>query len=93
MRIIHISLLMSVSVFSTGCGEDVVNAYYYPNKNNLTYHQLFANVGSVENCRLVVRDAAAKRGDPDLVRGDYECCVNPTGEKLGEITICNETVR
>jgi hypothetical protein len=76
-----------------GCGEEQVDAIYYPNKNDLTLHEFIANVGSIENCRIAVRLAAVRRGDSEFVRGDYECGVGPTGEKFGEITVYRDTVR
>lgn len=79
--------------FLTGCGSEQVDAYYYPNKNDLTRHEFFPNVGSLESCRAVVVQAAAKRSDPNLLRGDYECCLGPTGDKLGEISVCRDTVK
>jgi hypothetical protein len=86
-------LISLAAIVLVSCGEEQVDAFYYPNKNNLTIHEFFPNVGSVDNCRAVVSQAAAKRNDANLIRGDYECCVGPTGEKLGEITICKETVK
>jgi hypothetical protein len=70
-----------------------VDAFYYPNRNDLTEVVEFIDVGSVDECRRVVRAAAAERNDPDLVLGDYECGVNPTGGSFGGMKVYEETVR
>jgi hypothetical protein len=85
-------LLISLLVLSA-CGQEQVDAFYYPNKEDLTNHEFFPNVGSLENCREVVRQAAAKRNDPNFEIGDYECGVGPNGDKLGEIKIYRETTK
>jgi hypothetical protein len=85
------SLLVAASMF--GCGPEQVDGFYYPDKGDLTVHEFFPNVGNVENCRTIVMQAAARRGDPQLLRGDYECGVGPTGEKSGEIMVYRDTVK
>jgi hypothetical protein len=77
----------------SACGQEQVDAFYYPNKGDLTVHEFFPNVGSVENCREVVKQAATKRNDPNFEFGDYECGLGPTGEKSGEIKIYRETTK
>ncbi|WVX49023.1 hypothetical protein ROLI_021080 [Roseobacter fucihabitans] len=69
-----------------------VDAFYYPDKNDLTVHEEFLDVGSVEQCRVIVQRAAAENGDPNLTRGDYECGVDPTGS-FGDMKVYKETVR
>jgi hypothetical protein len=86
------SLVLTV-ICLAGCKESQVDAFYYPNKNDLTKHEFFSNVGSVENCRAIVQQAAARRNDPGLQRGDYECGVDPTGEDFGEIKVYKDTVK
>lgn len=85
------SAFVAASLF--GCGSDQVDAFYYPNKNDLTKHEFFPNVGSVDNCRTVVIQAAAKHNDPQMARGDYECGVGPTGENFGDIAVYKDTVK
>ncbi len=84
--------LSTVSILA-GCGEEQVDAFYYPDKNDLTKHQRFLNVGSLENCRVIVRETAAKNGDPSLERGDYECGIGPTGDSVGDVAVYRETKR
>ena len=90
----HRGLPIIVStVLLAGCGEEQVDAYYYPNKNDLTKRLFYANVGSVENCRAVIQKVATANHDPNIERGDYECGVGPTGQTLGDITVYKQTVR
>jgi len=81
---------MLCALFGVWCPQ--VDAYYYPDRNDLSVHEVYLDVGSVENCRGIVYDAAARRGDPRMKRGDYECGVNPR-RSLGTLTVYEETVQ
>jgi hypothetical protein len=70
-----------------------VDAFYYPNRADLTQHVEVLDVGSVEECRRIVYQLALENNDPDMVRGDYECGVNPSNETFGGIRVYEETVR
>ena len=70
-----------------------VDAFYYADRNSLAVHELYEDVGTIENCRAVVQAAAARKGDPQLRRGDYECGIGPTGDGLGDIRVYEKTVR
>lgn len=50
------------------------------------------DVGSVENCRMLVRMIASARGDPEIRRGNYECGVGYLRE-VGRLRIYRNTVR
>ena len=78
-------------VLITGCKQQQVDAFYYPDRNDLTSHEFFPNVGSIDACRKVVYQAAARNNDPLMKAGDYECGINPTGRKFGDITIYETT--
>ncbi|AUQ50048.1 hypothetical protein PhaeoP83_01776 [Phaeobacter inhibens] len=69
-----------------------IDAFYYPNKHDLTVHQEYLDVGSLENCRATVFAAAAQNGDPQLLRGDYECGVNPMNS-YGDLRVYEETIK
>jgi hypothetical protein len=71
--------------------EEVI-AVYYPNKHDLTVHQLARNVGSLENCRAWVGAKAARYNDPNLERGDYECGVGRL-RTIGDLLMYRLTVR
>lgn len=67
-----------------------VNAFYYPNANDLTEWESQINVGSIQACRDWVKDSAAAKGDPNLEHGDYECgvgCKNKDGFNVCRLTI------
>lgn len=52
-----------------------VDAFYYPDKNNLEKVHQQLNVGGIQECRDWVSRMAASNGDRSLNRGDYECGV------------------
>ena len=71
--------------------EDV-DAVYYPNKYDLTVHQIGRDVGSLENCRAWVGAKAVRYNDPNLERGDYECGVGRL-RTFGDLAVYRITVR
>ncbi len=81
---------MLCSLFGFWC--DQIDAFYYPNKSDLSQYEVHRDVGSVDECRRLVNNAAFNNGDPGLRRGDYECGIGPTG-MLGDITVYKETVK
>ncbi|MEO8531328.1 MAG: hypothetical protein ABI459_08890 [Deltaproteobacteria bacterium] len=81
---------MFCAIFGFWCPQ--VDAFYYPDRNDLSVYETFVDVGSVESCRDVVFAAAAGKGDPNLERGDYECGVGPTGDEFGGMKVYEETV-
>lgn len=54
---------------------ETVDAFYYPDRGNLTISQNMLDVDGVAGCREIVRYMAAVNNDPQLQRGDYECGV------------------
>lgn len=81
---------MLCSLFGLWC--DQIDAFYYPNRNDLSRYEVFHDVGSLDECRRVVSAAAIRRHDPQLRRGDYECGIGPSG-KFGDLTVYKETVK
>lgn len=78
-----------------------VDAFYYPDRHNLSNYKVFENVGSLEACRDAVMSAAMGQGDRvkgynsapiSLAKGDYECGVN-FKRWLGDMRVYEETVR
>jgi len=67
-----------------------VDAFYYPDANNLSEWESKMNVGSVQECRDWVEDYAATKGDSNLNRGDYECgvgCRSRDGFNVCRLTV------
>lgn len=60
-----------------------VDAFYYPNANNLDNVITNEGVGGLEDCRNWIIGIAASRNDPTLKRGDYECGVGFVESKYG----------
>ena len=52
---------------------ETVDAFYYPDRNDLSKFQKVSGLSSVDGCRNSVRSMAANNGDASLTRGDYEC--------------------
>lgn len=71
---------------------ETVDAFYYPDRSNLTIYDSSTGFGSVEGCRNWVRLSAALRGDPNLIRGDYECGIEVVDTFAG-IPVYRTTVR
>lgn len=87
-------LVLIGAVALAGCNpfaSDTVDAFYYPDRGDLTRHEEMRGLTSVEACRDAVRLMAAKYGDESLTRGDYECGINPTGDTFGGITVYERT--
>jgi len=69
-----------------------VDAFYYPNRNNLSQDQRRLDVGTVEACRSWVLTIAAQNNDPNISRGDYECGVGFL-KNLGGFRVYRVTTR
>lgn len=54
---------------------ETVDAFYYPNKNDLTLHESALNLDDVQACRSWAYDRSAFHGDPTMMRSEYECGV------------------
>jgi|SRR3989344_4009942 len=68
-----------------------VNAFYYPDRGNLTIDRRELNIGTLEACRDWVNAQAIADGDSSQTRSDYECGVGCKSE--GEMLVCRLTVR
>lgn len=69
-----------------------VDASYYPDRRNLVVSVDRLDVGGLDACRRWVQQRAAERGDPLLVKGDYECGVGYI-RNLVDIRVCRLTMR
>jgi hypothetical protein len=86
----QLSVMFAVLSLSA-CKNEQVDAFYYPNKSDLTVHEFYGDVGSYEGCIDAVFRAAAAKNDPNMQRGDYECGIGPTGETFGPVNVYRET--
>lgn len=69
-----------------------VDAYYYPDRYDLTNTVTASNVGGLEDCRAWVDYQARLKDDPGILRGDYECGVGEA-ENLGDLKVYRITAR
>lgn len=71
---------------------ETVDAYYYPNRSDLSVFQSRLRLSSVDDCRVWVRMAAAANNDIGVVRGDFECGIEVIDTFAG-INVYRTTVR
>lgn len=71
---------------------ETVDAFYYPNKSNLSDWREALNLASAEECRAWVYAAAAINRDPALQRGDYECALGKPYDHSG-LSVYRATIR
>jgi len=76
----------------TAAPWEEVDAFYYPDKSNLSIVHSSKGLESVDECRRWVSNAANENNDPNLERGDYECGVGFL-EYFGELRVYRKTVR
>lgn len=69
---------------------ETIDAYYYPDRYDLSVDISRLDVSSIRACRDWVYATAATKGDPNLERGDYECAIG-CRPKDG-LNICRLTV-
>jgi hypothetical protein len=70
-----------------------VDAFYYPNRNNLLKHEVMFGLKDVSACRDAVRLMARENGDPNLTRGDYECGVGFLRHAGDGLRVYKDTVK
>jgi hypothetical protein len=70
-----------------------VDAFYYPDRNNLSKHEAVFDLKNLDECRNAVRRMAAAKGDPNLTRGTYECGVGFIRQAGDGLRVYKETVR
>jgi len=71
---------------------ETVDAFYYPSRSDLSDYLSHRGLTSVQECRDWVYSTAASRGDPNIVRGDYECGVEQI-DSFGGLAVYRISVR
>ena len=69
-----------------------VDPFYYPDRSNLLNDRQGPRVDGIEACRAWVYAEAARHGDVNLDRGDYECGVGYI-KNSGDLRVYRLTVR
>lgn len=85
---------ISVFVLVSACNplaKPQVDAFYYPDRYDLTNFKASYDVGSVDACRDWVHAKAFELNDRGIRRGDYECGIGPK-QKYGT-TVYDKTTR
>lgn len=70
-----------------------VDAFYYPDRSNLLWHEAVFGLKDVEECRRAIFRMAAAKGDPNLSRGDYECGVGFIKDVGDGLRVYKDTVK
>lgn len=60
-----------------------VDAFYYPDRSDLTEYEVAYDLQSVEECQTWVYRMSARFNDPGLRRGDYECAIGEVESSFG----------
>jgi hypothetical protein len=60
-----------------------VDAFYYPDRTDLTQHREIAGLEDLGACREAIGNLASAFKDAAMVRGDYECGVGPLRLEYG----------
>lgn len=71
---------------------ETVDAFYYPDRDDLTVSEAAYALPDIQTCREWVRFSAVARGDPELARGDYECGFGYL-ETMGTVRVYRDTAR
>lgn len=71
--------------------EDV-DAFFYPDRNDLSQHFEMRDLSSIQKCRDWAISMAAAQGDPYQERSDYECGVGRVGS-FGSVGVYRLTIR
>jgi hypothetical protein len=71
---------------------ETVDAFYYPNRNDLTFHLAGYDFQTVQACREWIFRIANQNGDPNILRGDYECGIGKI-RNFGDIGVYRDTVK
>ncbi|RWF20532.1 hypothetical protein [Mesorhizobium sp.] len=76
----------------TSAPWETVDAFFYPDRNNLYLVQEQDGLKSLQACRDWVSAAAYANGDPTMSRSDYECGLGKS-EPYGTLKLYRNTVR
>ncbi len=83
-QVLKLSLVLTLSACSkpadwfwpeNAAPWESVDAYYYPDRNNLSIDSRAYDLKTIDECRDWVSMTAEKYNDANLDRGDYECGV------------------
>ncbi|MBB4194873.1 hypothetical protein [Rhizobium aethiopicum] len=72
---------------------ETVDAFYYPDRSNLSLFKSRPGLKSVDECRAAVNVLAFDASDAGLKRGDYECGVGKLKGDYYGLSVYRLTVR
>lgn len=71
---------------------ETVDAFFYPDKANLSVHTAISGFKNLDDCRSWAKDQASAIGDGTMKRSDYECGIGKL-QSFGELTMYRLTAR
>jgi hypothetical protein len=71
---------------------ETVDAFFYPDSNDLTQYQKQTGFNSVDECRDWVFSMAQQINDASMLRSDYECGIEII-DQLYDLSIYRTTVK
>ncbi|GEO13526.1 hypothetical protein MAE02_12220 [Microvirga aerophila] len=71
---------------------ETVDAFYYPDRNDLTKDRRSSGLSSVDACRTWINGVSRSFNDVGVKRGDYECGVGHIRD-FGSMKVYRVTVR
>lgn len=72
---------------------ETVDAFYYPDRGDLTKQERLSGLTSIEACKAAVKNMALRNNDPRIEQGDYECGVGHLTGNYGGLAVYRVTVR
>jgi hypothetical protein len=72
---------------------ETVDAFYYPDNNNLAKHSAAYGLKSLDECRKWVSGQAAAYNDPNFSRSSYLCWIGKTDEEFAGMKIYRTNAR
>ena len=87
---VKIAVLLSFSILTSGCAQESWEGYLYPDRTDLSEHEMIGVFPSLEDCRAATRSEMRRLTNPD--RATYECSLNcEFQEGWGNLRICEKT--
>jgi hypothetical protein len=80
----------TMALLTVACGRDTYQAFYYPNRSDLTRYTAGPVYNTEAEARQWIRQHAAERRDPDPDHEIGKNCRSPTGTF---VRICEDTFK
>lgn len=72
---------------------ETIDAFYYPDNNNLSKHSVAYGINSLDECRRWASGQAAANNDPYFTRSSFLCWIGKTGEEFAGMKVYRTNAR